>query len=87
MAQRVERNRTTNVDFWVSGLEFGRGAPYYLDMNNARNWTAIEGWMVRYYEPTFGMREFFTNALSSDRVWLDAGGYMYTVREVPKGAR
>lgn len=37
---------------------------------------------VRYFEPTYGMRDFIVESedeLKKDREWLDAGGYMYTV--------
>ncbi len=58
-------------------------------MNTARNWTAVAGWTVSYFEPTYGMRSFRVCShpeLAAAKVWLDAGGYMYSTREIPKGA-
>ena len=53
----------------------------------SRFWTAIAGWTISYFEPTYGMREFVVRTWSernADVVWLDAGGYMYTITEIPK---
>jgi hypothetical protein len=49
---------------------------------------AIEGWKVRYYEPTYGTREFLCTGstavaeLAKAKGWLDQGGYSYTVTVV-----
>lgn len=46
---------------------------------------SIDGWRVRYYEPTHGTREFVVDthkALADARKWLDAGGYSYSVKEL-----
>jgi hypothetical protein len=46
---------------------------------------SIDGWRVRYYEPTYGTREFDVvthKALADARKWLDAGGYSYSVKEL-----
>ncbi len=54
-----------------------------------KSWTAIAGWTVSYFEPTYGMRSFRVSShaeLAAAKVWLDAGGYMFSTREIPKGA-
>jgi hypothetical protein len=53
------------------------------------SWTAIAGWKITYYEPTYGTRSFrvTTHAeLAKDKAWLDAGGYGYSIIEIPKGS-
>jgi len=42
--------------------------------------TATARYRLRYFEPTYGMREHVVTGaeLAKDRVWLDAGGYAYT---------
>ena len=52
----------------------------------ARPRLAILGWRVRYYEPTYGMREFVETThkgLAKSLEYLNAEGAMYDVKEIP----
>ncbi len=44
-------------------------------------------WKVTYFEPTYGMRGFYCFTLeqfTKDTAWLEAGGYMYSVKTIHK---
>ncbi len=42
---------------------------------------------ITYYVDTYGMRTYWVHTaaeVTKDKVWLEAGGYMYTIKEVSK---
>jgi hypothetical protein len=48
-----------------------------------RGRASIDGWVVHYFEPTYGMREFIETThegLAKSKVWLNEGGYTYSVK-------
>ncbi len=55
-------------------------------------WTAIEGWSVTYFEPTYGMVTYRVTGhtavadLKSDIESFDAQGIMYRIKEIAKAS-
>jgi hypothetical protein len=50
---------------------------------------SVDGFEVTYYEPRYGMITFRVKThheLAEDKVWLDAGGYMYRVKPFTEGS-
>ena len=46
---------------------------------------SIDGWKVRYFEPTYGMREIVVTthkALKELKDLLNDSGYVYTIKEI-----
>ena len=45
---------------------------------------SIDGWKIRYYEPTYGMREFVVTThkeLAEFKSLLNDSGFSYTIKE------